>query len=87
MTEELLGQAKEFYQQSKQEYADLRPALTAHTDGPLSRLFSDRTVEEEFNNVGNDLVFVIGLLLTSPPGAGGVLWRRVTCSLSPFAPT
>ncbi|MER5896963.1 hypothetical protein [Streptomyces sp. NPDC001876] len=66
VTEELLGQAKALYQQSKQEYAELRPALAAPTDGPLSRLFSDRTVGEEFNDVGNDLIFGIGLMLTSP---------------------
>lgn len=66
VTEELLGQAKALYQKSKHEYAELRPALAAHTDGPLSGLFSERTVEEEVNDVGNDLVFGIGLLLTSP---------------------
>lgn len=66
VTEELLGRAKALYQQSKQEYAEIRPALAAHTDGPLSGLFSERTVEEEVNSVGNDLVFSIGLLLTSP---------------------
>ncbi|MFC8430706.1 hypothetical protein [Streptomyces sp. NPDC057253] len=66
VTEELLGRAKALYQQSKREYAELRPVLAAHTDGPLSGLFSERTVEEEVNSVGNDLVLSIGLLLTSP---------------------
>lgn len=66
VTDELLDQAKALYQQSKQEYAKLRPALAANTDGSLSRLFSDRTVDDEFNSVGNDLVFILGLLLTSP---------------------
>lgn len=66
VTEELLGRTKALYQQSKREYAERRPVLAAHTDGPLSGLFSERTVEEEVNSVGNDLVLSIGLLLTSP---------------------
>lgn len=66
VTEELLGRAKALYQQSKREYLELRPALAAHTDGPLSEIFSERSVEEEVNSVGNDLVLCIGLLLTSP---------------------
>lgn len=66
VTEELLGRAKALYQQSKREYAELRPALAAHTSGLLSGIFSERTVEEEVNSVGNDLVLGIGLLLTSP---------------------
>ncbi|MER5879079.1 hypothetical protein ABT119_24580 [Streptomyces sp. NPDC001910] len=66
VTEELLGRAKALYQQSKREYAELRPALAAHTGDSLSRLFSERTVEEEVNSVGNDLVLSIGLLMTGP---------------------
>ncbi|MFD8191249.1 hypothetical protein [Streptomyces wuyuanensis] len=65
MTEELLGRAKALYQQSKREYAELRPALAARTSGPLTELFSERAAVEEVNSVGNDLILSIGLLLTS----------------------
>ncbi|TCR23758.1 hypothetical protein EV578_10378 [Streptomyces sp. BK205] len=66
MTEELLGRARALYRQSKREYAELRPALASQTDDQLAGLFSERTVEDEVNSVGNDLVLGIGLLLTSP---------------------
>ncbi|MFJ4204902.1 hypothetical protein ACIP2Y_35460 [Streptomyces sviceus] len=66
MTEELLEQAKTLYHRSKHEYAQLRPTLEAQTAGPLSALFLERTLGQEVNAVGTNLLFVAGLLMTSP---------------------
>ncbi|MFD7460266.1 MULTISPECIES: hypothetical protein [unclassified Streptomyces] len=73
MTEELLERAKTLHLRSKREYAELRPTLEAQTAGPLSALFSERTLDEEFNAIGTDLLLVIGLLLTSPRARSAVV--------------
>ncbi|MFF5536974.1 hypothetical protein ACFY71_31690 [Streptomyces cinerochromogenes] len=65
MTEGLLEQAKTLYHRSKREYAEIRPALGAQTAGPLSALFLERTLDQEVNAIGTDLLLIIGLLLTS----------------------
>ncbi|MGW6417177.1 hypothetical protein [Streptomyces sp. NPDC055055] len=66
MSEELLLKARALYRDSKREYAELRPHLAAQATAQLSPLFAERTLDEEFNNTGNDLLYVAGLLLTSP---------------------
>ncbi|MFD7963000.1 hypothetical protein ACFV5J_19580 [Streptomyces zaomyceticus] len=66
MTEELLVQARALYRESKREYAELRPHLAAQATAQLSPLFAERTFAEELNSTGNDLLYIAGLLLTSP---------------------
>ncbi|WP_369390378.1 hypothetical protein AB5J72_24135 [Streptomyces sp. CG1] len=66
VTERHLGAAKALYRRLRKEYEESLPFLRAHTADPLSGLFVGRTSEEDFNNVGSDLLMFIGLLLTSP---------------------
>ncbi|MBW8485122.1 hypothetical protein [Actinomadura parmotrematis] len=66
LTEALLDRAGVLHRHSKREYAALRPGLAAQTTGTLSELFAERTMDEEFNSAGRDLLMALGWLLTSP---------------------
>lgn len=66
LTEALFDRAKVVHRRSKQEYAMLRPGLATQTTGPLSEVFAERTLEDEVNDAGKDLLVTIGWLLTSP---------------------
>ncbi|MFF8320578.1 hypothetical protein ACF06V_25815 [Streptomyces bobili] len=66
VSERLLRQARVHYCQTKLEYAEIRPALFGQSADSTSEMFVERTVQEEFNNVGRDLTIVIGALLMFP---------------------
>ncbi|MFK0014892.1 hypothetical protein [Streptomyces sp. NPDC091027] len=66
LSEESLVQARALYRKSKHNYAELRPYFAAQATAPMSPLFAERTLGEELNNCGKDLLLIAGLLLTSP---------------------
>ncbi|MER6315042.1 hypothetical protein ABT237_14880 [Streptomyces sp. NPDC001581] len=66
LSEESLALARALFRKSKRDYAELRPYFATQATAPLSPLFAERTLDEELNNGGKDLLLIAGLLLTSP---------------------
>jgi hypothetical protein len=69
VTEAILRQARRVYRASKEHYFAMRPVLEAQATGQIAQMFAETNGEAEINNIGRDLLGVIGLLLTAPASA------------------